>query len=153
MRVKPVGTGPFVLDTFDKFERIRLKRNPATGRPAGRFSTASNSRWWRAGPPRCWLRCRPLRHDLSGRRLDDAVARRQRRSSHAVCETAAANNNNQLMLNRSTAPFDNPDIRRALMLALDRREFVDTLDGGGAGTVGGHLQPPPEGRWGLTARC
>lgn len=152
MRVKPVGTGPFVLDTFDKFERIRLKRNPGywkAGRPlldGIEFTVVAS----RSAALLGFVAGRydmTFPGDVSMTQLRDV----KRRSSHAVCETAAANNNTNLMLNRSTAPFDNPDIRRALMLALDRREFVDTLDGGGAGTVGGHLQPPPEGRWGLTA--
>ena len=28
MRVKPVGTGPFKLESFSQFDRIRLARNP-----------------------------------------------------------------------------------------------------------------------------
>jgi peptide/nickel transport system substrate-binding protein len=45
-------------------------------------------------------------------------------------------------------PFDNPEIRRAMALTIDRKAFVDILDQG-AGNIGGTMQPPPEGFWGL----
>ena len=153
MRVKPVGTGPFVLDTFDKFERIRLKRNP---------------NYWKAGLP--YLdgieftvvasRSAALLSFVAGRydmtfpgdvtmaQLRDV----KRQSSRAVCEAAALNHNTNIMLNREAAPFDNPDIRRALLFALDRHEFRDSL-GDGSGAIGGHLQPPPDGRWGMTVEA
>lgn len=72
----------------------------------------------------------------------------RRQSSRVVCEATAMNINTNLLLNRHAAPFDNPDIRRALALALDRREFVASLDSG-SGLIGGHLYPPPAGQWGM----
>jgi peptide/nickel transport system substrate-binding protein len=45
-------------------------------------------------------------------------------------------------------PFDNRVLRRAMQLSLDRKSFIDIL-GGGKYDVGGVLQPPPEGIWGM----
>ena len=45
-------------------------------------------------------------------------------------------------------PFDNRVLRRAMRLSLDRKSFIDIL-GEGKYDVGGVLQPPPEGIWGM----
>ena len=53
-----------------------------------------------------------------------------------------------MIVNRSKPPFDNPDLRRAMSLALDRRAFIDILTEG-KGVLGGAMLPPPEGVWGM----
>jgi Bacterial extracellular solute-binding proteins, family 5 Middle len=53
-----------------------------------------------------------------------------------------------LLVNRETPPFDNPDLRRALALALDRKSFIDIL-AQGQGDIGGAMLPPPAGVWGM----
>jgi peptide/nickel transport system substrate-binding protein len=40
------------------------------------------------------------------------------------------------------------ELRRAMALSLDRKAFIDILDQG-HGDIGGVLQPPPEGLWGM----
>src|SRR5262249_7520220 len=45
----------------------------------------------------------------------------------AIRETTSMNLNLNLLINGTAAPFDNPDIRRAIVLALDRKAFVDTI--------------------------
>jgi peptide/nickel transport system substrate-binding protein len=47
-----------------------------------------------------------------------------------------------------TPPFNDPDLRRAVALSLDRQAFIDTLTMG-KGDIGGVMQPPPEGVWGM----
>src|SRR5438094_339452 len=50
--------------------------------------------------------------------------------------------------NQSIAVTRNPDLRRAMSLTIDRQAFVDIIvDGQGA--IGGVMQPPPEGVWGM----
>ena len=44
--------------------------------------------------------------------------------------------------------FDNPEIRKAMLLALDRKSFIDILNQGQA-QVGGSMEPLPDGVWGL----
>lgn len=62
----------------------------------------------------------------------------------AVCETTSMNLNINLLVNRTAPPFDNADMRRALMLALDRKAFVDTLTEATA-EIGGTMQPAHDG--------
>src|SRR4029453_11825474 len=45
-------------------------------------------------------------------------------------------------------PFDNPKIRRALALTLDRKSFIDILSEGEK-KVAGIMLPPPDGGWGM----
>jgi peptide/nickel transport system substrate-binding protein len=58
------------------------------------------------------------------------------------------NNSTNLILNRDAPPFDNPDLRKALLLAIDRKAFIDILNQGNA-EAGGTMQPPTDGVWGL----
>jgi peptide/nickel transport system substrate-binding protein len=56
-----------------------------------------------------------------------------------------------MLVNRTVAPFDNAELRRAMVLTLDRKSFSDIL-GQGEGELGGALLPPPEGRMGNAVR-
>ena len=55
-----------------------------------------------------------------------------------------------LLVNRDKPPFDNPDLRRAMALSLDRKAFIDILTEGRAISAATML-PPPEGRLGHAA--
>jgi peptide/nickel transport system substrate-binding protein len=149
MRIKPIGTGPFKVDSFKQFDSLRLVRNPDYFKPGRPYldgielsivpsqSTAMLS--FVAG-----------RFDLTFpwevpiTQLRDI----RRQSPRIVCETTSMNNNTNILVNRDAPPFDNPDVRRALILALDRKAFIATLNEGD-GQVGGVMQPPPDGKWGM----
>jgi len=66
----------------------------------------------------------------------------------AVCEVTATNVARNLILNRDQPPFDNPDLRSAVALSLDRQAFIDILQQG-KGDIGATMLPPPEGLWGM----
>ena len=53
-----------------------------------------------------------------------------------------------MIVNRNIPPFDNPDLRRAMSLSLDRKAFVDIINDG-EGDIGAVMQPPPDGLWGM----
>src|SRR6185369_1178075 len=59
-----------------------------------------------------------------------------------------ANVARNLIVNRDVPPFDNPELRRAMSLTIDRQAFVDIISDG-QGAIGGVMQPPPEGIWGM----
>src|SRR5207244_9462930 len=42
----------------------------------------------------------------------------------------------------------NPDLRQAMSLTLDRQAFIDIM-GMGQGALGGAMEPPPDGLWGM----
>jgi len=52
------------------------------------------------------------------------------------------------MVNRVNPPFDNPDIRKAMSLALDRKAFNTILMEGNA-RMGGAMLPKAQGEWGM----
>ncbi|WP_157450320.1 ABC transporter substrate-binding protein [Bradyrhizobium sp. ARR65] len=49
------------------------------------------------------------------------------RRPDAVCELSPGTINTHLLINRAQPPFDNPDLRRAMALTIDRKAYVDTL--------------------------
>ena len=72
----------------------------------------------------------------------------QSQAPQAICEITPLNASRNLIINRNVPPFDNPEIRRAMALSLDRKAFIDILDEG-QGDIGGAMLPPPAGVWGL----
>src|SRR5213079_365546 len=74
----------------------------------------------------------------------------KQQAPQAVCDLTSTNASTNLLVNREAPPFDNPDLRRALALALDRKSFIDILSEG-QGDIGGAMQPLPAGQWGLPA--
>jgi peptide/nickel transport system substrate-binding protein len=149
MRTKPVGTGPFKLVEFKQKEVVRLARNPDYFKKGLPYLDAIEI-------PIVPARGTAILGFVSGKYdmtspyavtiplLKDVKAQ----APQAICETASMNNNTNLILNRDAAPFNNPDIRRAMMLAIDRKAFIDILNQGQA-QVGGTMEPGPDGVWGL----
>jgi peptide/nickel transport system substrate-binding protein len=146
MRAHPIGTGPFKFVEFKPNERITITRNPdywKTDRPyldgieytiIKNVSTAvlafnSGKFGLTLGLPL------PLVKDIKSQ-------------TQAICELAPTNVSRNLIINRDKPPFDNPDLRRAMALSLDRQAFIDILTEG-TGSIGGVMQPPPEGIWGM----
>src|SRR6476661_3808867 len=67
---------------------------------------------------------------------------------NAVCEARPTNVSSNLLVNRDKEPFNNPDIRKAMVLALDLKAFNDILFQGHA-LYGAAMLPPPAGFWGM----
>jgi peptide/nickel transport system substrate-binding protein len=149
MRTKPVGTGPFKLVEFKRGDSIRLVRNPdyfKKDRPyldeiAFRVidSRATRILAFSAGEFDI-----TFPSDLTVALVRDVKAR----APDAICETMAAGVQINLMVNRVNPPFDNPDIRRAMQLAIDRKPFNSILMEG-QGFLGGAMLPKPVGEWGM----
>ena len=150
MRIKPVGTGPFKLDSFKQFDSVRLVRNPDYFKP-GKPHLDGIEFHIVSSPSTAMLSFVAGRFDITFPwevtipQLRDV----RRQSPRAVCETTSMNNNTNILVNREAAPFDKPEIRRALSLALDRRAFIAANEGDGQ--IGGTMQPPSDGMWGLSA--
>jgi peptide/nickel transport system substrate-binding protein len=66
----------------------------------------------------------------------------------AICELQPTNNSINLIVNRDVAPFNDPKIRSALVLSLDRKSFNDIIAEGKA-KIGGVMMSEPEGSWGM----
>jgi peptide/nickel transport system substrate-binding protein len=149
MRQHPIGTGPFKFVDYKPNQYIKIARNPdywKPGRPyldgieytiipnrstailafiAGKFDMTF--------PYEVTI---PLLKDI------------ETQAPQATCEVGMASESIGMLVNRAAAPFDNPELRRAMALTLDRKSFIDIL-GQGEGEIGGALLPPPEGVWGM----
>jgi peptide/nickel transport system substrate-binding protein len=151
MRQHPIGTGPFKFVAYQPNEFIKLVRN---------------DRYWREDRPYLdgieWTiipnRATAMLAFITGK-FDvtfpfgltvPLMKTIQAEAPQAVCEVAPANQSTNLIVNRDAPPFDNPQIRRAMALTLDRKSFIDILTDG-QGDIGGAMQPPPQGVWGMPA--
>src|SRR5215469_4729060 len=128
IRQHPIGTGPFRFVEFKPNESIKVARNPGywkSGRPyldgieytilpnrstailgftAGKFDMT-----W---PFNVTV---PLLKDVNSQ------------APQAICALKTSNARSTLIINRDAPPFDNPDIRRAIALSLDRKGLIDIL--------------------------
>ncbi len=149
MRSHPIGTGPFKFVEYKPSQSIKVARNSdywKPGRPyldgveytiipnrstailafvAGKFDMTF--------PTEVSI---PLLKDV------------KTQAPNAVCVLAPINVATNIIVNSSSPPFDNLDIRRALALALDRKAFISILFEGQA-EIGGSMQPAPEGLWAM----
>ena len=66
----------------------------------------------------------------------------------AICQVTPGGISRNLLINRDKPPFDNPEMRRAMALSIDRKAFIDIISEG-QGDIGGVMQPLPEGLWGM----
>jgi len=149
MRLKPIGTGPFKFVEFKPNEGIKITRNPdywKKGRPyldgieytfIANASTAilafASGKFDRFAQGILSL---PLMKELKNH------------AAEAVCEVVSWNIPRQLLINRDKPPFDNPELRRAMSLSLDRKAFIAIISDG-EGSIGGAMMPPPAGTWGM----
>jgi peptide/nickel transport system substrate-binding protein len=149
MRQQPIGTGPFKFVEFKPNESIKLVKNPDYWKPSRPYLDGID-----------WT----IIKEMSTRNLSFVAGKFDLTSpygvtiptlkeitdqaSWAICEVTATNVNRTLMVNRDKPPFDNPDLRRAMALSLDRQAFVDIITQG-KGDIGGTMLPAPEGVWGM----
>ena len=149
MRTKPIGTGPFRLAAFTRNEQIRLERNPSYWRKDRPYLDAIELRIIPSRSTRI-LAFTAGEFDMTF--VDDVTIPLLRdvakSAPKAVCELRAAGTYANLMVNHQAPPFDNPKVRLAMMLTLDRTAFVDILGEGKLG-IGGAMMPLPDGRWGM----
>jgi peptide/nickel transport system substrate-binding protein len=151
MRQHPIGTGPFKFVSYEPNKSIKLVRN---------------AQYWKEGRPYLdgieWTiipnRSTAILAFIAGE-FDltfpfgvtvPLVKNIQKDAPNAVCDLEPADQSTNLIVNRDAPPFDSPEIRRAMAFALDRKSFVDIL-AEGQGDIGGAMQPPPQGVWGMPA--
>src|ERR1700726_1530559 len=61
---------------------------------------------------------------------------------NAICEIDPTPVAFNLLVNRDNPPFNDPDIRRAMQLTIDRKTFLDIISEG-QGDINGAMQSPP----------
>src|SRR6516162_449418 len=136
-RGHPIGTGPFKFGEFKPNEYVKATRNPdywKKDRPYldGIEYTVTRNR------STTILAFIAGNYDLTFAGTVTVPLMKEVKSQmpEAICELPPGSVSNILIVNRDASPFDNPDLRRAMALSLDRQAFVDILSEG-KGNVGG----------------
>jgi peptide/nickel transport system substrate-binding protein len=149
MRTHPIGTGPFKFAEFRQNELIRVVKNPdywKKGRPyldAIEYKIIPN----RATALMAFI---ANQYDLTFTAEIGAPALKdlKEQAAWAQCEYLPTNTQANLLVNRDRPPFDNADVRKAMVLSIDRQAFNDIISQG-TNRIGGSMLPPPEGLWGM----
>ena len=151
MRRRPIGTGPFKFVEFKPNESIKVTRNPDYWKPGRPYldgidykiikNQSTGALAFVAGEVDMtspYFLQVPVLNDIKDQ------------APQVTCTLVPSNVQRNVIINREAAPFNNPDLRRAVALTVDRRAFIDTLTQG-KGDIGGALLAPPEGIWGMPA--
>jgi peptide/nickel transport system substrate-binding protein len=148
MRSRPVGTGPFKFVEYKPNQSIKVERNPDYWKPGHPYLDgieytiiANRSTAILAFVAGKFDMTFPYEVSIP------LVKQVKSQAPQAICEVKPMNGRATLLVNPAP-PFDNPVLRRAMQLSLDRKSFIDIL-GEGQYDVGAVLQPPPEGIWGM----
>ncbi len=151
MRVHPIGTGPFKFVEFKQNEFIKLTRNPDYWRP-GRpyldgieFPIITN----RSTAVLAFIAGKvdmTFPTEVTAPILKDIKSQ----APKAICDFGPTNVSMNLIVNREMPPFNDPELRRAMALVLDRKAFIDILSEGKS-DIGGSMLPQPYGVWGMPA--
>jgi peptide/nickel transport system substrate-binding protein len=149
MRTHPIGTGPFKFVEFKPNEMVKVVRNPDYWKPGRPYLDAIEYPMI-TNPATAVLAFAAGKLDRTGQGYMSIPLMKQikEQAPNAECTTVSWNIPRQLLVNRSRPPFDNPELRRAMALSLDRRAFIDILSDG-QGEIDGAMMPPPAGSWGM----
>jgi peptide/nickel transport system substrate-binding protein len=124
MRLHPIGTGPFKFVEFKPNEDIRVSRNSDYWKPErpyldGIEYTITKNR------STAIMAFAARKYDLTfaGTMTIPLLKDVKSQVPDAVCELAQGSVSVNLIINRHIPPFDNPELRRAIALSLDRKAF------------------------------
>ncbi len=149
MRTKPIGTGPFKFADFKRNESVSLVKNP---------------NYWKKGLPHLdgidyrVINNRSTRvlafiaNDIDTTFVSDVTVALlkdiEAKAPKAVCQFVPSNNTINMIVNATAPPFDNPKLRKAMALAIDRSAF-NTILAENKSSIGVVMLPAPEGRWSM----
>src|SRR5438067_13445086 len=137
MRLKPIGSGPFKFVEFKPNEGIKITRNPDYWKP-GRPYLDGVEYAFMANPATAILAFTAGKFDRYAQGILPLPLMKQlkEQAPQAICETVPWNIPRQLIVNRDKPPFDNAELRRAMVLTLDRKAFIDIVSDA-EGSIGG----------------
>jgi peptide/nickel transport system substrate-binding protein len=154
MRQHPIGTGPFKFVEFKPNEYIKVTRNPDYWKKDRPYLDGIDFVIMKEVGPRDLAfyagKFDVMPFGVAPPTLKDFKAQ----APKAVCEMTPVNVPRTLLINIHKPPFDNPELRRAMTLAIDRQAFSTIINGGradidGINDIGATMMPPPAGEWGM----
>src|ERR1700731_1779330 len=118
----PIGTGPFKFVEFKPNESIKLARNPDYWRPARPYLDGIEYTIIRNASTAI-LALGAHKFDRTGPGFVPISLLKEIKSQapELNCEIASWNTSRTAIINRAVPPFDTPELRRAVMLTLDRK--------------------------------
>ena len=139
MRSHPIGTGPFKLLDFKPKEFVKVSRNPDYWKPDRPYLDGIEHPVV-TDPATAVLAFIAGNFDITrpGQLMVPQMKDIESRVPQAICTWNPGNVNRHLLVNRDKPPFDNPELRRAMALSIDRQAFVDII-AQGQGQIGGVL--------------
>ncbi len=149
MRTDPIGTGPFKFVEFKRNEYLKFVKNPD---------------YWKKGKPHLdgheWriISNRSTRilafangdfditfdSDVTVPLLKDLKSQ----APKVVCDLKSTGVSTNLIVNSSSAPFNDPKIRQAMAMAMDRKAFIKIISEDND-VMGAAMLPEPDGKWGM----
>jgi peptide/nickel transport system substrate-binding protein len=148
MRQHPVGTGPFKFVEFKPNEYIRVAKNPDYWKPGRPLLDGIEYTIMREIAPRD-LAFFAGKFDMIPLGVSIPTLKDfKERAPQAQCEVNTGNVPRTMLVNPAAPPFDNPELRRAMGLAFDRKAFLDIFNEG-KGAIGADMMPRPDGAWGM----
>ncbi len=149
MRTAPIGTGPFKFVEFKSNEAVRLARNPDYWKPGLPYLDAIEHRIM---PNRSTRTLALIAGELDMTSPGDisAPVRKDIVSSapHMVCVPGPTNVSSNVLINTVKPPFNEPKLRRAVAIGLDRQGLIDIITQGES-RISGVMMALPEGLWGM----
>jgi dipeptide transport system substrate-binding protein len=135
---KPVGTGPFVFERYEKDAVIRYTANPTYWRGKAKIDHLiyaivldSNVRAQKLKANECQVSVYPKPAEIAGLKSDPNIN----------LLSLPGLNVGFLSLNVTHKPFDNVDVRRAINMAVNKKTIIDAVYQG-AGQVAVNPIPP-----------
>ncbi|HTQ34108.1 MAG TPA: ABC transporter substrate-binding protein, partial [Stellaceae bacterium] len=148
MRQHPIGTGPFKFVEFKPNEYIKLVKNPDYWKPGRPYLDGITFTIMKEIGPRN-LAFFAGKFDMIPLGVTIPTLKDfKEQAPKAICQENVGNVPRTMLINLHKPPFDNPELRRAMVLALDRKAFVEILNQG-VPSLGATMLPPPHGIWGM----
>ncbi|MEM9681816.1 MAG: ABC transporter substrate-binding protein, partial [Pseudomonadota bacterium] len=149
MRTNPIGTGPFKFVQLKQNEFVKFEKNENYWKKDRPYLDAIEWTIIKSRPTRV-LAFIAGKFDLTFNAdvTIPLLADVQKQAPDAVCELRTTNVSTNLIVNKDSPPFNDADIRRAMVMTIDRDAFIKIL-GHGQYVKSGALLPPPSGVWGM----
>ncbi|MCA8867869.1 MAG: ABC transporter substrate-binding protein [Rhodobacteraceae bacterium] len=134
----PIGTGPFIFQAYQKDAVIRYLRNDAYWGPKAKVDSLvfaitpdASVRYQKVQAGECHVMAYPNPADVQAMKDDP----------NTVVMEQEGLNVGYLAYNTKVAPFDNPKVRKALNMAIDKQAIIDVVFQG-SGQIAKNPIPP-----------
>lgn len=134
----PIGTGPFVFDSYQKDTLIKYKANEAYWKGAPKISRLvfaitpdPSVRFQKLKTGECNLIAEPAPADLKAMKENSKIKVLEREGLNV----------GYLAFNTQKKPFDNVDVRRAINMALNRAAYIEAIYMGNAALAKNPIPP------------